>query len=539
MNPKNSDQDNDGVIDGLQSTGKKGDQFFNKQWHIKSLGTKVNDFDPSLTIEGNDYNLMDIYHRYMGYNGGNPIIVQVVDTGVDINHEDLKDNIDLTLSRDSNKLQMGDPREAVNSDGHGTMCAGIIGARAFNGKGVRGVAPFVKIAGSNWMRDTIYTELANVWIKNDPDGKIAIASNSWGAIVASDDKYFENLMKYGSENLRKVDGVAKGKLFIMAAGNSRKINHDCGLEYLTSNPYVITVAALKNDNTYASYSSPGSSILVSGYSGEQFNDSATIGTTYLSGKSSYKENIKNYDKIKHCYTRISTNECTNWTWLEDDDNDHHPRNYTYAMNGTSAATPGVAGILALVLEACPTLTWRDVKYLIAKTSIKVDSSNTSWITNSAGFHHSVDYGFGLINGSEMIKECQSGYKSLSAKSFYLSQYNVGDITIPDSSTNNTLKINFDITTDKIIEWLGVTLYSDHALASDLEIYLTSPSGTRTRLMIGNNSGGVGYKLTTGFRFGSVAFMGESSSGNWKLEIHDIVENNTGKLNKIKFEIMGH
>jgi len=101
MDKFKSDENNNGTIDGEESNTSISDEFFDKQWHIKSLGTQVNPDDDSLTIEGNDLGVMDIYHRYMGYNNGNPIIVQVVDTGVDANHEDLIDNIDLSLSRNS------------------------------------------------------------------------------------------------------------------------------------------------------------------------------------------------------------------------------------------------------------------------------------------------------------------------------------------------------------------------------------------------------------------------------------------------------
>jgi kexin len=190
------------------------------------------------------------------------------------------------------------------------------------------------------------------------------------------------------------------------------------------------------------------------------------------------------------------------------------------------------------LEACPTLSWRDVKYLIAKTAIKIDPFNSTWQTNSAGFHHSVDYGFGLINGSEMIKQCQSNYIALA--DFNITTESISDInmTIPDNMQSGIL-YDFDITIDKKIEWLGVTLYSDHNNSADLEIYLRSPSGTLTRLMKGNNTGGNIYTLTTGFRFGSVAFMDESSAGTWRLEISDLKITKTGTLKKLYFTVMGH
>jgi subtilisin-like proprotein convertase family protein len=529
MEKNNSDENNNGIIDGLDSSIELiSDQFFDKQWYIRSLGTQVNPYSASQTIEGNDLDIMDIYHRYMGYNNGDPLVVQVVDTGVDANHEDLVQNMDLGLSRNSETNTTGDPAETGL---HGTMCAGIIGARAFNGKGVRGIAPFVKIAGSNWLGYQSVSELEEVWTKNDPDAKIILASNSWGTESASPSTFYEDLMAYGANNLRKVDGIVKGKLFLKAAGNGRGNNHDSGLSYSSSNPYVITVAALKNDNTYASYSSSGSNIFVSGYSGNYYNDSATIATTNVTGRSALVSDLT-YNSSKDCYVRSSDNQCSEPTW--DEDNNF---NYTYAMNGTSAATPLVAGSLALVLEACPELTWRDVKYLIAKNAIQIDSANSSWQTNGAKLHHSVDYGFGLINPKGMIEECRGGYISLPNSTTFIESFDPSDIAIPDNDTTGISYI-FTVSNNKTIEWLGVTVYSDHSYAGDLEIYLTSPSGTKTRLMLGANSGG-SYSLLTGFRYGSVAFMGESSIGDWTLDIADIFQDDNGSLQKIDFEVFGH
>ena len=531
MDQFNPDEDDDGVLDGLQLDGSKGDSFFANQWHIRSTGELSSPDPDSTTVVGNDLNVMDIYHTYMGYNNGNNIVVQVVDTGVDASHEDLVSNVDLTLSRNSNTKTMGAALEKGESS-HGTMCTGIIAARAFNGKGVRGIAPFAKVAGSNWLSYQSSSELEQAWTGNDPEGKIILASNSWGTTGASAYTFYEDLMQYAAENLRKVDGIAKGKLFIKSAGNGRTRKHDSGLSYASSNPYVITVAALRSNNTHASYSSAGSNILVSGYSGNYYSDSATIGTTFITGRASLVENMNiNYDK--NCYARKSDGVCTMPTWPEDTD-----LSYTYGMNGTSAAAPTVAGSLALVLEACPTLPWRDVKYLIAKTAIKVDNANSTWVTNAAGLDHSIDYGFGLINPSEMINICNAAYTPLPVSSTFVENADPASaISIPDNDSNG-ISYSFNVSQNKKIEWLAVNITSDHARRADLEIYLTSPSGTTTRLMRGNNSGSA-YAQNSGFRYGSVAFMDEASNGVWTLKIADIVSGTNGKLNKVTFEVLGH
>jgi subtilisin family serine protease len=182
--PYTSDENNNSELDGLDTKVAFGDTFFDMQWNLRSLGTLTNESGIE-TIEGNDLNLMEIYHRYMGYNQGKPIIVQVVDTGVDADHEDLEANMD--LSRSYSGINVDDPSAADKSDMeayvHGTMVSGIIAARAFNGKGVRGIAPFAKIAGSNWLENQAPEILEKVWLTGAGANEIVLSNNSWGVGV--------------------------------------------------------------------------------------------------------------------------------------------------------------------------------------------------------------------------------------------------------------------------------------------------------------------------------------------------------------------
>ena len=94
-------------------------------------------------------------------------------------------------------------------------------------------------------------------------------------------------------------------------------------------------------------------------------------------------------------------------------------NYTSTMNGTSAATPMVSGVVAAMLSANPNLSWRDVKYILASTARQVDLNSFSidhpfgndlsghiylqgWRTNAAGFKFHNWYGFGAVNGDAAI-----------------------------------------------------------------------------------------------------------------------------------------
>jgi subtilisin-like proprotein convertase family protein len=240
------------------------------------------------------------------------------------------------------------------------------------------------------------------------------------------------------------------------------------------------------------------------------------------------------------------------TWLEDRNS-----NYTYSFSGTSAAAPVVSGALALVLEACPDLTYRDIKYLLAKTSIRVDTGNKSWKLNAAGLSHSNDYGYGLINVEGMIDECTTSYTTLPQK-----------ITLPiATSTNISTNISnkdyiiraIDVPSNIKVEWVGLNISINSDYLESLEITLISPSGTESKLLHANNQLGnfkndyseyyplFKNQFISGFRLSSVAFIDEGSAGSWQIRIissqKTTNEDNPtivlGTLDDISLEIVGH
>ena len=77
--------------------------------------------------------------------------------------------------------------------------------------------------------------------------------------------------------------------------------------------------------------------------------------------------------------------------------------------GSSAATPIVSGVVALIREANNTLTWRDVKLILAASARKVDAGNAGWVegafkygstTDRYNFNH--EYGFGMVDAKAVI-----------------------------------------------------------------------------------------------------------------------------------------
>ena len=510
--PLNADEDGDGVVDGLE-----GDPYFKYQWYLESLGNIVANTVNVSTVIGDDLHILDVYHSVLGNNDGHNTVVQVVDTGVELKHEDL----DVDLSNSFNAVTKGndptatggvtsDPASPLNS-GHGTAVAGIIAAKTNNGLGIRGIVPRAKIAGSNWLEDQSLGELERVWYSQINDDNVTVCNNSWGTYYLKDDS-FERILALGSEQLRH----GLGRIYVFAAGNARESYGNANLSYLTNNPYIITVASLNAADKFASYSNPGSSILVSAYGGEHYYTGPTIMTTSLSGESYYEDELNGRKGV------ITVNEDTN-------------KSYTYAMNGTSAAAPMVSGSIALVLDACPTLSWRDVRWLIANSATKVDKLNSKWITNAAGLHYNIDYGYGKINPLEMIQMCRSQYfeplPTLEKKKAAFS-YNSA---IPDNNT--TIEKVLPFNDDMKIEWVGLTIDTDHPFAGDLEINLISPMGTKVNIIAPNRIKFAGYD--GGFRFSSVAYIDENAQGEWKVEITDRLPDDAGVLKGITLEIYGH
>jgi kexin len=75
--------------------------------------------------------------------------------------------------------------------------------------------------------------------------------------------------------------------------------------------------------------------------------------------------------------------------------------------GTSFAAPVVSGVVALMLQARPTLTWRDVQGVLATTARLTDGTDSSWVTNGAQLKHSYRYGFGIVDAHAAVQSART------------------------------------------------------------------------------------------------------------------------------------
>ena len=231
--------------------------------------------------------------------GSTDVIALVIDTGVEYNHPDLVNNMWINpgetagngIDDDGNGYVddvyginaingSGDP---YDDNGHGTHCAGILGASGNNARGTTGVAwntkiigaKFLNSAGSGYTSDAIDGIYYGISLKN-AGHNIVVSNNSWcGGGYSS--ALFSAIQ--ASENA--------GILFVAAAGNDAT-NNDASPHYPSNytNDSVISVASTDSGNNLSSFSNygatsvdiaaPGSSILAS---------YPTLDYAYLSGTS--------------------------------------------------------------------------------------------------------------------------------------------------------------------------------------------------------------------------------------------------------------
>ena len=302
----------------------------------------------------------DPYYRYQWHypainlpqawnlNKGDGVIVAVIDTGVYLAHPDLSGQLiagyDFIANRDSardgngidnNPDDPGDSDIPGASSWHGTHVAGTIAAASNNGIGGAGVAWDAKIMP------------LRVLGKNDGTSYDIIQAVRYAARLSNDSNTLPaqkadviNLSLGGSSSSAAEQAVYAaarnaGVIIVAAAGNEAISSPF----YPAAYPEVISVSATRYNGTLASYSNYGNTISVAAPGGELSNDDNSDGQ---------KDGV------------LST--------VADDSSGLRQPSYRL-FEGTSMASPHVAGVIALMKSAYPALSASDVDQLLQSCAI--------------------------------------------------------------------------------------------------------------------------------------------------------------------------
>jgi len=288
--------------------------------------------------------------------GSSSVVVAVVDTGVDRNHEDLQGNIWVNggevagnkIDDDGNGFVddingwnfYSYNKETMDDYGHGTHVAGTIGAVGNNAKGVVGVNWNVKI-------------MPVKFLGSDGSGSVSSGISALAYAAENGANVINN--SWGGGAYQPVDDAVSyahslGVTVVSAAGNSAvdALNHSPARSRDT-----ITVSASDINDNIASFSNFGPKI-----------DVGAPGVNILSLKASISPMCTSSKTVGINYCRVS---------------------------GTSMATPHVAGLAALILSKHPDWKPEEIRQVLRQTS-----------QNPGGEDWSSDFGYGLINAAMAI-----------------------------------------------------------------------------------------------------------------------------------------
>ena len=232
-------------------------------------------------------------------------------------------------------------------------------------------------------------------------------------------------------------------------------------------------------------------------------------------------------------------------------NENSDCNYISNFNGTSSSTPTVAGVVALMLEANPDLTWRDVKHILALTADKIHLSAShdyqgvtqfQWVENKAGYNYHNWYGFGKVDAEEAVSIAAS-FTANNLGSFITTSF-VGSGTLneqipyPDYLLN-TIPVSKPAGSNGKVEFVRVSVNFNHEIPKSIGIRLLSPDGTTHNIMQPMTNVGTNPKDYY-FDIGISGFYGENIEGDWSIVIDDYIDDGiNGTLGSWGIEIYGN
>ena len=278
-------------------------------------------------------------------------------------------------------------------------------------------------------------------------------------------------------------------IYVWASGNGGGQTDDCNCDGYAGSVFTLSVSSASQQGAATWYGESCTSTLTSTYSSGAYTDQK-ITTTDLGG------------------------------------------GCTVSHTGTSAAAPLAAGILALVLQANPGLSWRDVQHLTVLSSNPAPLlANPGWKKNGAGLWYNPRFGFGILDAKTIV-EMASVWKNVpdktlcrlkGEKSEDLHSRTIAEKTVePDiSDVADVVSIKFDCEDADCnidsLEHVQAVINVQHPQRGQLEALLVSPSGTKSHILSPrprdlSDKGFQDWSLMT------VESWGEPASGSWHLYI---------------------
>ena len=247
------------------------DTSYGQLWGLNNTGQTISNAAYNTNNPGTAGKDMDMQKAWDMITDCSSVVVAVIDTGVNYNHEDLAVNMWDDGSGHAGYDYVDDDNDPMDMNGHGTHCAGTIAAVGNNGTGIAGVCWSAKImavrvldsSGSGYTSDIILG-LNYAVAKGAKVVNFSLGGTGYDAAFST-----------AIDNARTTYGV----LIIAAAGNENE-NNDSVPSYPASfsQDNIISVAALDQAYALASFSNYGATNVDVGAPGTNIR-STVAGTT--------------------------------------------------------------------------------------------------------------------------------------------------------------------------------------------------------------------------------------------------------------------
>ncbi len=485
------------------NTNFPSEPLYGCQWYLKNTGRNI--FGKTITA-GEDINIEGVWDDDIF---GAGINIAVVNDGVHIGHEDLTDNVNTSLNH---HYYIG---YGYHNDYSSTRVAGIIAAVGDNSLGVRGVAPEATIYNYdldnsyNW-RNPVDANVKNAMIRNKDI--TAVSNNNWGP---DELPLLRGALSRWEEGVRT--GISegfggKGVFYVWAAGDGHEDADQANFDEYSNYYAVTTICSVDGEGSKSSFSEEGVNLWVCA-PGEH----------------------------------ITTTESYN-------------NGYIFDASGTAYSAAQVSGVAALMREVNGQLSWRDLKLILAASARKNDASDSGWETgalkygsDSERYNYNPKYGFGVVDADAAVELAENWnripptpIRTLTVSSSTINMTIVDYSRTGDGETISRLTISDN---ELFTEFVEIYLELSHGFLPDLDIQITSPAGTVSKLTEEFVSGALSTSLSASdfaysnyiHRFGSAKHLGESSAGEWTLKISDFSseDTDTGTLHSWGIKVYGH
>ena len=495
----------DGLTDPLKIT----DPLYKDQWYLKNTGKFGG-------MVGIDINVEPVWKQ--GYKGKG-MFIGILDDFVQRTHPDLKDNLPAGNFIDYYSDVSYKQRT------HGTSVAGIIAARD-NTIGIHGIASRATLyaygvnggdkgsSNTNSMEKSIVLALSRA-----ERTKIAVYNASIGTTI---ERKYENIpadLKQAIEQVLKNGFGGKGSSLVFAAGN------------------------------LGNFGSPANSFYLNHYGTMGINTVAKDGQAISGMGGTWGPNLwLGAPSTSTFGTHLITTDLVGA--------DGKPGDYSN-FSSTSGATPMVSGVIALLREAYPELTWRDVKLILAESARKITHDKRVYFTtgkmysNSAKEQkYSLRTGFGLVDAEAAFKlaknwsllpteKVETHEQKTPLNTPKTHTYGISELDITSSLTfieSVTLQIEVETILD---DGKGNVLFYDR------DLVLVAPDGKESYIFQKKDNPLYGYSYfkvgLTNLSFLSNGFLGNDRiAGKWKLKIRQTTANRAiSKIKNWKLIIRGH